>query len=353
MGHNFNSLVAIFYHVFGALIGPVTFFALQSQLPLPKLPANWPMSWVALTRPSLALRLHPEPGSKLPSAISPHLLPAGSWTLYLKTPHFLIIFCPLKVLFDISAQHQVPWLLYLLFLCLLQGSQLLGKFLTLFQAAATSVALPKSVKVAALKVALDSTGTDLPPWSEPLLLLSELVSLLHNYTVASSLDNCKFNLDSSSLNLTLNPKANNLVSTLKKGPSKNIDSQSTSAVNSPKPATCYELKSVNSYPQKSETGAPTLCILDNVPADPHASRMSPIDGGKTLVSHALPQNLFSPNSLSPLTTGGMMSPFTMALMIQYLLFFLAQLAPATWHFVLTVRTLNYPRSSVFQTSSAR
>ncbi|KAJ9069817.1 hypothetical protein DSO57_1014701 [Entomophthora muscae] len=111
----------------------------------------------------------------------------------------------------------------------------------LFQAAATSVELPKSTKVAALKVALDSTGANLLPWSKHLLLLFEFVSCLRNYTVASSLENCEFNSDTSSLNLNLNPEANTSFSTLKNGPSKNNDSQSASAANSPKPDTCYEL----------------------------------------------------------------------------------------------------------------
>ncbi|KAJ9078542.1 hypothetical protein DSO57_1005688 [Entomophthora muscae] len=86
----------------------------------------------------------------------------------------------------ISDDQLDPWLTYLLFLCLQQGSQLLGKFLTCFQKVATNVTLSKLAKVAALKVVLDLTGADLLPCSDHTITLNDLIEQLQAYALGSS-----------------------------------------------------------------------------------------------------------------------------------------------------------------------
>ncbi|KAJ9090036.1 hypothetical protein DSO57_1006736 [Entomophthora muscae] len=91
---------------------------------------------------------------------------------------------PIAQALDSSLHPATPWPTYLAFLRLRQGNQTLGEFLTIFKAAAAKILLPESAKLAVLKAALDSMGSNLPPWLEPIAMLSELIDSLQDYAVS-------------------------------------------------------------------------------------------------------------------------------------------------------------------------
>ncbi|KAJ9087823.1 hypothetical protein DSO57_1029228 [Entomophthora muscae] len=68
-----------------------------------------------------------------------------------------------------------------------------------FQDTASRVSLPESAKLATLKVALDSTGADLPPWSEPAGSLQDLIWRLCNYTTGKSIQSTDAELNNLAL----------------------------------------------------------------------------------------------------------------------------------------------------------
>ncbi|KAJ9078235.1 hypothetical protein DSO57_1008623 [Entomophthora muscae] len=193
------------------------------------------------------------------------------------------------------------------------GHQLPGKFLTLFQAAAAEVLLSDSAKLAVLKVALDLTGSNLPPWSEPALSLSDLIGATLNFTSSSN----NLHNNSNTQNLlspapvmilpqTISKDVVSLQNSPTKTPTHFVSSSSSSKTSSPteleKSTTRYDLKQIH---DSTATIAPTnvLCILDTDIAQSHACETSPIDGDDT--SHyALLQNLSSPICQSLMTIGG-------------------------------------------------
>ncbi|KAJ9071986.1 hypothetical protein DSO57_1031808 [Entomophthora muscae] len=220
----------------------------------------------------------------------------------------------MAITLDAFTQPTIPWPSYLSFFCLCRGQQPLGKFLTLFQEAAQNVTLPKSAKLAALKVVLDSTGADLSPWSKPVGLLQDLIWQLRNYTMSKTNQLNKTDLGHSTLNST-NPnnldEALSLEILLQNSPAStpihSDTSQAKAAKNviiaSPeKQTTQYELKRIQNLDSTQAT-TNTLCILDSVRTCHYAEGTPPVDGGDYAL-HASPQKLFSLNSLSNATIGG-------------------------------------------------
>ncbi|KAJ9058861.1 hypothetical protein DSO57_1008079 [Entomophthora muscae] len=179
--------------------------------------------------------------------------------------------------------------------------------------AAAEVLLPNQAKLAALKVALDSTGANLPPWSEPALLLSDLIWQLQSFKSNSNNPHTYL----STQNLLLPAPALFLphaiskdVVSLQNSPAKTINqsvglasgSKPLSPADMEKPITQYELKRIQ------DSTAPTsptnvLYILDTYTAQSHACKMSLIDGND--ISHyALVQIFSSPICQSLMIIGG-------------------------------------------------
>ncbi|KAJ9088677.1 hypothetical protein DSO57_1020730 [Entomophthora muscae] len=251
----------------------------------------------------------------------------------------------MAVALDPSSQPLIPWSSYLSFFCLRQGHQPLGKFLTLFQAAAAEVLLPDPAKLAALKVALDLTGANLPPWSKPALLLSDLIQRLQSFTSSSNNPHPYLstqNLLLPALALFLPHTISKDAVSLQNSPAKTIN-QSLSLASGSKPLSLTELeKSTTRYKLKwindSTASTPStnvLCILDTDIAQLHAHETSPIDDDDT--SHyASLQNLSSPICQSLMTIGGMVSLLTTTLMIHSLIIALAQVLLVPQWSMLTV-----------------
>ncbi|KAJ9074200.1 hypothetical protein DSO57_1008728 [Entomophthora muscae] len=220
----------------------------------------------------------------------------------------------MAITLNASTQPTKTWPSFLSLFCLCQGQQPLGKFLTLFQEAAQNLTLPKSAKLAALKVALDLTGADLLPWSKPVGLLQDLIWQLHNYTTSKINPLSEPNLSHSTLK-SPNPnnlnEAHSLELSLQNSPapspicSENSQvkaARTVTIVSSEKKTTRYELKQIQNLDSPQAT-ANTLCILDSVETRHYAKGMPPVDG-EDYDLHALAQKLFSLNSLSNVTIGG-------------------------------------------------
>ncbi|KAJ9084839.1 hypothetical protein DSO57_1019906 [Entomophthora muscae] len=240
--------------------------------------------------------------------------PASCWLVDTLSKHPVLFdnILPMAATLDVSKQPLIPWLSYLSFFCLHQGQQALDNFLTLFQAAAAKVSLPELAKLAALKVALNSTGANLPSWSEPITSLQELILRLQNFTLnhsehASSL----IAGDTSTLQLLpVQIEGYNLeMSILNPASKPNSSSQSINSKpnNSPlvqsgdKSTTKYELKWIQN---SSASSTPlTFCVIDTMYLSSHARKTSPIDGNN-FDCCTLPLNLFALNSLSLLTIEG-------------------------------------------------
>ncbi|KAJ9056704.1 hypothetical protein DSO57_1030203 [Entomophthora muscae] len=221
---------------------------------------------------------------------------------------------PMARALDSSLHPATPWPTYLAFLSLKQGNQTLGEFLTIFKAAAAQILLPKSAKLAVLKAALNSTGSNLLPWSEPIATLTELIDNLCNYAVSGM-----------HYNQTIRYKsfACTLQKTVTAAPSLESSSNSgTSGVSSPllqdnaKPSdsnlpnhkpekitTIYELKRIKN-PMNQLLAANNLCILDAPDEDHHAATTYLLDGCSCNKPNALLQNLSALNCLSSMTLEG-------------------------------------------------
>ncbi|KAJ9060030.1 hypothetical protein DSO57_1035188 [Entomophthora muscae] len=113
-------------------------------------------------------------------------VPACRWLLDTLSKHLALFdnMLPMARALDSSLHPATPWPTYLAFLCLKQGNQTLGEFLTIFKVAAAQILLPESAKLAVLKAVLNSTGSNLPPWLEPIATLTELIDNLCNYAVS-------------------------------------------------------------------------------------------------------------------------------------------------------------------------
>ncbi|KAJ9069530.1 hypothetical protein DSO57_1017689 [Entomophthora muscae] len=242
-------------------------------------------------------------------------VPACCWLLDTLSKHSALFdnMLPMARALDSSLHPATPWPTYLAFLRLRQGNHTLGEFLTIFKAAAAKILLPESAKLAVLKAALDSTGSNLLPWSEPIATLAELIDNLcsyaasdpqHNQIIRSKVFACTLQktvmaappLESGSILGTSGVGFPLLQDTKPLG--------STSPIHKPeKTTTRYELKRIKS-PMNQVPAASTLCILDAPDEDHHAAMTYPLDGCSCTTPNALPQNLSALNCLSSMTLEG-------------------------------------------------
>ncbi|KAJ9075032.1 hypothetical protein DSO57_1000316 [Entomophthora muscae] len=218
----------------------------------------------------------------------------------------------MAVALEVSKQPLIPWTSYLSFFCLRQVHQALGDFLMLFQAAAAKVSLPKLAKLAALKVALNSTDADLPPWSEPVASLQDLISRLQNFNsnhsehasslIAGDLTTTQplpAQIEGYTSNVSiLNSPSGSTPNSLNDNPK----SKNSTLLNSgDKTTTKYELKQIQDSLTLSIPSA--LCVIDTTYPTPHACKTSPAYGNNFNCC-ALLLNLFTLNILSLLTIEG-------------------------------------------------